>query len=228
MSAGIVFHVGMHVTVQGVVARPELNGRTGVCQSFDHKSGRWTIRFDLDDSLVKLQAEKLRALAQVLQPHARADRPALTLCVRVRLFCYRKHLHATSVVFFSRRMQVECRRYDAKALFMHWDKGVISLSGGHLAFSGTRDKSASLVCAAAAAAAAAAPDSSSCLFLILGCRARAVEQHKGCSHVITIDFLPPKMTEFFAFEERSTRDSFLQVLQVASCGDCVSHVPATR
>ena len=72
MSAGIVFYVGMHVTVQGVVARPELNGRTGVCQAFDHKSGRWTIRFDLDDALVKLQAEKLRALAQVLLPHARA------------------------------------------------------------------------------------------------------------------------------------------------------------
>ena len=66
------FFVGMHVTVQGVVARPELNGRTGVCQAFDHKSGRWTIRFDLDDALVKLQAEKLRALAQVLLPHARA------------------------------------------------------------------------------------------------------------------------------------------------------------
>ena len=77
------FHVGMHVTVQGVVARPELNGRTGVCQAFDHQSGRWTIRFDLDDTLVKLQAEKLRALAQVLQPHARAERPALTLCVCV-------------------------------------------------------------------------------------------------------------------------------------------------
>ena len=83
MSAGIVFYVGMHVTVQGVVARPELNGRTGVCQAFDHQSGRWTIRFDLDDTLVKLQAEKLRALAQVLQPHARAERPALTLCVCV-------------------------------------------------------------------------------------------------------------------------------------------------
>jgi hypothetical protein len=79
------FHVGMHVTVQGVVARPELNGRTGVCQSFDHKSGRWTIRFDLDDTLVKLQAEKLRALAQVLQPHARAERPLLpfaSVCCR--------------------------------------------------------------------------------------------------------------------------------------------------
>ena len=115
-------------------------------------------------------------------------------------------------------MQVECRRYDAKALFMHWDKGVISLSGCHLAFSGTRDKSATLL-----GAAAAPPDSSSSLFHILGCRATAVEQHKGCSHIIAVDFLPPKkpMTEFFAFEERRTRDSFLQSLQVASCGDCV-------
>jgi hypothetical protein len=224
MSAGIVFHVGMHVTVQGVVARPELNGRTGVCQSFDHKSGRWTIRFDLDDTLVKLQAEKLRALAQVLQPHARAERPLLPFA-SVFDSSVIGNICMPRVLFFSRRMQVECRRYDAKALFMHWDKGVISLSGGYLAFSGTRDKSASLVCAAAAAA---APDSSSCLFPIIGCRARAVEQHKGCSHIITIDFVPPKMTEFFAFEERSTRDSFLQVLQVASCGDCVSHVPATR
>jgi hypothetical protein len=105
MSAGIVFYVGMHVTVQGVVARPELNGRTGVCQAFDHQSGRWTIRFDLDDTLVKLQAEKLRALAQVLLPHARAERPALTLCVCVRLLCHRKHVYATSIVFF----HSECR-----------------------------------------------------------------------------------------------------------------------
>jgi hypothetical protein len=95
---------------------------------------------------------------------------------------------------------------------MHWDKGVISLNGGRLAFSRTREQSASL----ASTGAAAPLDSSSNLFLVIGCRVRAVEEHKGCCHIISLDFFPPKMTEFFAFEDRSTRDGFLQILQVAS------------
>lgn len=77
------FRVGAHVIVQGVTARPELNGRTGVCEALDATSGRWTIRFDVDNTLVKLQPKKLRALAQVLPPPVplALSCPALTVFV---------------------------------------------------------------------------------------------------------------------------------------------------
>ncbi len=74
-AADAVFRVGLHVIVQGVVARPELNGRTGVCEAFDEKGGRWTIRFDADGALVKLQPSKLAALSQVL-PHTPSPPPS--------------------------------------------------------------------------------------------------------------------------------------------------------
>ena len=82
-AADPVFRVGAHVIVQGVAARPELNGRTGVCEALDATSGRWTIRFDVDNTLVKLQPKKLRALAQVLPPPVplALSCPALTVFV---------------------------------------------------------------------------------------------------------------------------------------------------
>ena len=73
--------VGAHVTVHGVVTRPDLNGRTGVCEAVDDQSGRWTVRFD-DNTRVKLQSAKLKAVAtQVLPP------PAALLSPIPRLTC---------------------------------------------------------------------------------------------------------------------------------------------
>ena len=78
------FCVGAHVIVQGVTARPELNGRTGVCEALDATSGRWTIRFDVDNTLVKLQPKKLRALAQVLPPPV----PLALFCPALTVFVF--------------------------------------------------------------------------------------------------------------------------------------------
>jgi heat shock protein 1/8 len=47
---------GAHVFVKDVASQPDLNGRTGVCESFDDKAGRWLVHFDTDS----LQPHNLR------------------------------------------------------------------------------------------------------------------------------------------------------------------------
>jgi len=42
--------VGRSVAIQGLVAKPELNGRTGSAVSFDYDKGRYSVELDDDGS----------------------------------------------------------------------------------------------------------------------------------------------------------------------------------
>jgi len=92
----------------------------------------------------------------------------------------------------------------------------VCLGPFHFAFGSTRDKAI----VRAAARSAPQPDDVGKVFHFDSCRPRAAE-HKGCSHVMAVDFppsatSPPSFapTEYFAFDDRATRDSFLAGLQV--------------
>ncbi len=51
---------GVRVVVHDVESRPEMNGRFGVCERFDDRSGCWFIRFETDTTLCKLHPKNLR------------------------------------------------------------------------------------------------------------------------------------------------------------------------
>ncbi len=51
------------VIVQGLTQQLHLNGRTGICESFDDQAGRWRVRFDTDNSLLSVQPKNLRVRA---------------------------------------------------------------------------------------------------------------------------------------------------------------------
>ena len=38
--------LGKQVVIKGLVAKPELNGRTGKALSFDHEKGRYSVELD--------------------------------------------------------------------------------------------------------------------------------------------------------------------------------------
>jgi hypothetical protein len=61
----VALRVGLTVTAHGLLSKPELNGRSGVCESFDSLSGSWTVRFDSDKTVPKLLPKNLRVQAQV-------------------------------------------------------------------------------------------------------------------------------------------------------------------
>jgi L1 cell adhesion molecule like protein len=52
-----------HVIVQGVKQQPRLNGRSGICESFDNRAGRWLVRLDSDKDLLSLHPKNLRVQA---------------------------------------------------------------------------------------------------------------------------------------------------------------------
>jgi hypothetical protein len=49
------FHLGAHIVIDGLQAKPEINGCTGViCGDFDPASGRWTVRLDSGGAVFQL------------------------------------------------------------------------------------------------------------------------------------------------------------------------------
>ena len=53
---------GDQVTIVDLVSKPELNGRTGVCEKFDAESGRWIIRVNSLNSVMQLLPKNMRMI----------------------------------------------------------------------------------------------------------------------------------------------------------------------
>ncbi len=107
-------------------------------------------------------------------------------------------------------LQVECKRFDRKAVLLKWDNGFITLGFGLLAHGSTREKTI----ARAIDENLTADDASKCL-KIEGCRPRAVDVHEGRHHVMEVSFAPALSIPacFFAFETAKIRDEFMKELQ---------------
>ena len=55
------FAIGARVRIEGLKAKPELNGCTAViCGDFDPATGRWTVRLDTDNSLAQLLPQNMK------------------------------------------------------------------------------------------------------------------------------------------------------------------------
>ena len=67
--------VGKQVLVHGLVAKPELNHRTGTAASWDSERGRYSVRLQ-DGSTVALKPANLRQLDTAQELHAPAAQPA--------------------------------------------------------------------------------------------------------------------------------------------------------
>ena len=50
----------MTVCVEGLVSKVELNGLTGMAQSFDPETGRYTVQFEQRDSVVAIKGGNLK------------------------------------------------------------------------------------------------------------------------------------------------------------------------
>ncbi len=56
--------IGARMQVTGLTSRPDLNGSTAtVCGNADTATGRWTVRSDLDNSLVQLLPKNMKAVS---------------------------------------------------------------------------------------------------------------------------------------------------------------------
>jgi hypothetical protein len=56
--------IGARMQVTGLASRPDLNGSTvTVCGNADTATGRWTVRSDLDSSLVQLLPQNMKAVS---------------------------------------------------------------------------------------------------------------------------------------------------------------------
>ncbi len=110
-------------------------------------------------------------------------------------------------------LQVACKRFDRKAVFLKWDDGFITLGFGILAHGSTREKTI----ARAIEENLTADDASKCL-KIEGCSSRAVDEHKGRRHVMEVSFAPSLSIPafFFAFDTAEIRDNFMKDLQAQS------------
>jgi hypothetical protein len=61
---------GSRVRIQGLQAKPELNGRTGVvCGAFSQESGRWTVQMDADGARAACRGAFRAANLQVIPSH---------------------------------------------------------------------------------------------------------------------------------------------------------------
>ncbi len=61
---------GSRVRIQGLHAKPELNGRTGVvCGAFSQESGRWTVQIDADGARAACRGAFRAANLQVIPSH---------------------------------------------------------------------------------------------------------------------------------------------------------------
>ncbi len=106
---------------------------------------------------------------------------------------------------------VACHKHDPAALFKSWDAVFIAI-GSSIAFGITVEK------AVTRAQAAQQPVVAGKIFPLHGCRATAVGELAGRSHVMAVEFSSatavPK--QHFAFEDQYLRDAFIQRLQVCN------------
>jgi hypothetical protein len=107
-------------------------------------------------------------------------------------------------------LQVACKRFNRKAVFLKWDDGFITLGFGLLAHGSTIKKTI----ARAIEEIQTDDDKSKCL-QIEGCRPEDIPEYEGRRHVMKVSFAPPPSVPacFFAFETAEIRDKFMKELQ---------------
>jgi hypothetical protein len=112
-------------------------------------------------------------------------------------------------------LQVACKRYDAKALFLKWDSGFITMCFGQFAHGSKRDKTISR-----AIGENLTYDDLAKSFKIEACRPRAVDDFEGRRNVMTVSFPVASLIPecIFAFETAKMRDLFMQKLQARATG----------
>lgn len=71
------FSIGSLVSIEGLQANPELNGRTGVTLEFTEESGRWSVRIDASDKGPAVQKLIRPINLKVLPPSPLPSAPAL-------------------------------------------------------------------------------------------------------------------------------------------------------
>ncbi len=109
-----------------------------------------------------------------------------------------------------RREQVQCERYDAKAVFKKWDAVHITMTSSCIAYGSTEDKAVSRALGSSAADA-------NTVMPIAACVSSAVAR-EGKSHVLHLSFpaTPSVPDQYFAFATSDARDSFMRTLQARS------------
>jgi hypothetical protein len=112
------------------------------------------------------------------------------------------------LLFISASVKVACERYDAKALFKHWDTKFITTSASFLAYGSKRDETIRRALGLSMA------NAGSKVLPIAGCVPAAVI-HCGKLHAMSVSFpsRPEDPKQFFAFESPETRDAFMGNLQ---------------
>jgi hypothetical protein len=69
--------IGSLVSIEGLQANPQLNGRTGVTLAFTEESGRWSVRIDASDKGPAVQKSIRPINLKVLPPSPLPSAPAL-------------------------------------------------------------------------------------------------------------------------------------------------------
>jgi hypothetical protein len=105
-------------------------------------------------------------------------------------------------------VQVVCERYDAKALFKHWDTKFITTSASFLAYGSNRDETIRR------ALGVGSTNAANKVLPIAGCVTAAVI-HCGKLHAMSVSFpsRPGDPERFFAFASPETRDAFMGYLK---------------
>ena len=108
------------------------------------------------------------------------------------------------------REQVQCERYDAKALFKKWDNVYITMTSSCIAYGSTEDKAVSR-------ALGSSTTDANAVMSIAACVSTAITR-EGKTHVMQLSFpaTPSVPDQYFAFATSNARDSFMRVLQAKS------------
>jgi hypothetical protein len=108
-------------------------------------------------------------------------------------------------------LQVDCHVHDPTARFKSWDAVLIAVSSSHIGFGSSSDKA---VARALGRDAAAVQDHKA--IPLPGCTVRAVAEHDGRKHVMSVaaPALSRQPEKIFAFRDDATRDAFMRAVQV--------------
>jgi hypothetical protein len=108
------------------------------------------------------------------------------------------------------REQVQCERYDAKALFKKWDRVYITMTASCIAYGSTEDKAVSRALGSSAADAHMVMPTAGCV--------SAAVVHDDKMNVLHLSFpaTPNVPDQYFAFATSDMRDLFKRALQARS------------
>jgi hypothetical protein len=194
--------------------------------SFDHKPSAcgghdWMIR-GLPILPSKFAAEGWKAVLEFLRKAAAAA-VAAEIMVFVALCCFH------SPAFFLHLLiclQVECRLFDPKALFMSWDSAFIAVGSKTIGIAKNRDKA--LVGTLSHVVAVAEVEERISIPLAV-CEVRAVPEHAGRKHVMAVSVSSTSSVAapvcICSFDNSATRDEFIGKVQVRdSVTDLASNI----